>query len=164
MTTLLHLTFTLFAMYIAFVIQVNRGVPASISDSFYILNRRKKGAGYVFTGWCYAIGISTMVMMFELSADAWYQFLGLFAGGGLCFVGTAPLFKSCERLIHYASAATCALAAALWMVFAGYWWVLIPFPFAFLARRNRMFWVEVVLFLAMYATLFMTQLKSYADI
>jgi hypothetical protein len=158
MTSILIISFILFAAYIALIISANRGIPASVSDSFYILNNRKKDAGYIFTAWCFIIGISVMGIIFTLSEGEWFQFLGLFAGGGLCFTGTAPLFKGHERIIHYTSAGICALAAVLWVIFAGCG--LIPPAFALAAipiiRKcgNPMFWAEMALFAGTYAALF----------
>jgi hypothetical protein len=155
MTALLYTSFLLFAAYIAVIIAVNGGVPASISDSFYILNRKKPGLGRLFTLWCDAVGISVMAVMFEFSDGAWFQFLSFFAGTGLCFAGTAPLFKSHEKVIHYASAAVCAVGAAFWTGLMGCYWLLpfiIPAPFA--NRGTRMFWTEMALFVIAYGALF----------
>lgn len=157
MGTVLSISAFVFAAYIASIIAF-QGVPASISDSFYILDRKKKGAGYIFTLWCYAVGFTVMGIMFVFSDGKWYQFLGLFAGGGLCFVGTAPLFKSHERLIHHVSAATCAVSASLWMVFSGYGWLLAAASVIASAvmrkYKNHMFWAEAALFVSMYVALF----------
>jgi hypothetical protein len=159
MEAILFLSFALFTAYIAVVIVVNKGVPASVSDSFYILNSKTEGLGYVFTAWCYAVGISVMAIIFSLSDGEWYQFLGLFAGGGLCFVGTAPLFKGYQETRHYVSASVCAVIAILWMVFAGYYAVplicgLIAVPVIW-KYGNPMFWAEIALFASMYITLFL---------
>jgi hypothetical protein len=158
MTAILIASFILFAAYIATIIAANHGIPASVSDSFYILDGQRKDLGYVFTPWCWAIGGSVMLVMFEISEGEWYQALGLFAGGGLCFAGTAPLFKGHERLIHYTSAAVCALSATLWIIFTGYW--TIPLAFALIATPviqkygNPVFWAETALFLATYLSLY----------
>jgi hypothetical protein len=147
----------LFAAYMAALIALF-GVPESISDSFYLLNGKKKNAGCAFTVWCYAVGASVMAMMFELSSGAWYQFLGLFAGAGLGFVGTAPMFKSHEKLIHSVSASTCAVASLLWMTVAGYWFFpsALILAAAIIAGRfgKALFWTETALFVSMYITLF----------
>jgi hypothetical protein len=158
----LFISFALFAAYIAAVLVVNRGVPASVSDSFYILNAKATGLGYIFTLWCYAIGISVAAMVFDASAGMWYQLLGLFAGGGLCFVGTAPLFKGHERIIHFTSAAVCAITAISWMVFAGYYAVplicTLTIAPAVWKYGNPMFWAEMALFAATYISLYLIQL------
>jgi hypothetical protein len=160
MSIVLYISFAVFVAYIAAIMAVNRSVtgeliPASVSDSFYLLNSKRKGAGYLFTIWCYIIGISVMAMMLDASDGRWFQFLSLFAGGGLCFVGTAPLFKSHERVIHFVSAATCAVASLAWIALMGYWfvpfgWALLIFTFA---RNKYMFWGEIALFNSMYTTL-----------
>jgi hypothetical protein len=165
MTNLLILSFLLFACYTASVVAANRGIPASLSDGFYILNRLRPDLGYVFTLVCYAVGGAVMAALFEFSEGTRFQFLALFAGGGLCFTGAAPLFKSREKLVHCISAAVCAVSSALWLSFAGYWMLLIPLPLiALLARRNRVFWLELAIFITVYVSLFIIKFNSYANI
>jgi hypothetical protein len=163
MSIVLYISFAVYLSYIGAVMAVNKSVageliPASVSDSFYLLNSKKKGAGYLFTIWCYIIGISVMAVMFDASDGRWFQFLSLFAGGGLCFVGTAPLFKAHERTIHFASAGTCAIASLLWIVLMGYWFVPAGFLLSSLftvKSGEYMFWAESALFDSMYVTLFL---------
>jgi hypothetical protein len=150
--TILLVSFITFTAYIVYVV-AKYGIPRSVSDSYYLLGR----CGYVFTGWCWAVALSVAAVMFEQSEGCGYQFLGLFAGGGLAFVGAAPLFRSHEKIIHYCSAGVCALAALVWMAAAGWWYV----PAAFLTvagcvawRFGKVvFWIELGLFCAMYATI-----------
>jgi hypothetical protein len=116
MTTLLILTILLFVAYTALTCCLAGGLPYSYSDSFYAYEARGAGLGYSFTVWCFVTGIAMMAMMLQLSEGQWWQFLGFLAGGGLCFVGAAPLFKSREKVIHSVSAGVCAFAASLWMI------------------------------------------------
>ena len=157
MITVLIISFVIFALYIIELIIVY-GVPYSFSDGFYILNEKKFGLGYLFTIWCFIIAFSVMPIMFHLSEDKWFQFLGLFAGGGLCFVGAAPLFKSHEKTIHETSAIITAIAGIIWIVLSGYWYVpVIAFiTVLYLAYIDKkwMFWGELALFISMYAALF----------
>lgn len=74
MTTLLVFTMSLFLAYIA-IITCEFGWLPSISDSFYKLQERMKGAGYWFTGWCFAVGMLSAALMLDVSAGEWYQFL-----------------------------------------------------------------------------------------
>jgi hypothetical protein len=149
---LYFISLTVFAVYIIYIM-AKFGIPASISDSFYLL----KGKGWMFTIWCYAVAFTVAAMMFTQSKDCWYQFLGLFAGGGLAFVGTAPLFKGHERTVHYVSAGMCAVAALGWMVAAGYRYIPMSFLLASGAATLRfgrpVFWVEIACFASMYVVL-----------
>jgi hypothetical protein len=135
-------------------------IPDSISDSFYLFNIEKRGLGYLFTAWCYIIGISVMALMIDASDGQWFQFLSLFAGGGLCFVGTAPLFKGRERTVHFTGAAVCAASSLVWIVLMGYWFIPVAFSllllFAIIRDGKYTFWAEAALFLSMYTTLFCT--------
>jgi hypothetical protein len=152
---LLFLSLAIWVGYIALTI-IYFGVPTSISESYYKLEKRWK-CGYAFTIWCMLIAFSVAAMMFECSEGKWFQFLGLFAGGGLGFVGAAPLFKSHERTIHYVSAGTCAAASVAWMALMGYWYVPISYLSlgygVSLMNGNRVFWMETALFASMYLTL-----------
>jgi len=153
MITVLFISLVTFTAYIVCII-AKFGVPASISDSFYLLKRQ----GWIFTIWCYAVAFPVAAMMFIQSAGCWYQFLGLFAGGGLAFVGTAPLFKEHERTTHYVSAGTCAVAAMGWMVSVEYWHIPMSFllvsGFATWRFGKPTFWVEIACFASMYIVLF----------
>jgi hypothetical protein len=93
METVLIISFAIFAIYVMYIF-IKYGVRPSLSDSFY-------SAGYLFTGWCFVIGISVTAVMLELSEGKWYQFIAFLAGSGLCLVGAAPRFKAYERTTHY---------------------------------------------------------------
>ena len=156
MSELLIFSFVVFAAYIAAAVLLF-GVPASISDSFYLLEIRHRGLGYVFTLWCLVVALTVSAAMLEVSAGEWWQFLVLLAGGGLAFGGAAPLFKSHERVIHYVSAGVCAVAAVAWMAVCGYWYVPAAglTACATVARRTgrTVFRIETALFLSMYIVL-----------
>jgi hypothetical protein len=156
MITVWITSITLFVAYVTTVLSLF-GIPRSLSESFYLFESRRKGLGYVFTGWCWVMAILVMFMMAEQSEGCWWQFLSLFAGGGLGMVGTAPLFKGHERVIHYVSAGVCALSACAWVTLAGCWYVQLPLlviAFALGGLHSKfLFWVETALFLAMFITL-----------
>jgi hypothetical protein len=152
-----------FALGVAYVgtVLCAFGIPYSLSESFYLLESKRKGLGYVFTGWCWVQAIGVMAMMLHVSQGQWWQFMGLFAGGGLGFVGAAPLFKGHERVIHYASAGVCAVFALAWMAAEGY--VVVPVTgllglLGLLGLRHTgkwLFWTEMTLFISMYVVLWM---------
>lgn len=157
MTTILIISFVVFALYIIGLMIVEKTVPCSFSDGFYILNEKKQGLGYLFTLWCFFIALSVMPVMFHLTDGEWFQFLGLFTGGGLGFVGAAPLFKSHEKTIHYVSASVCAITGFVWMSLSGYWYipVLVFAAVLYPACKDKkwIFWGELALFISMYTVL-----------
>jgi hypothetical protein len=157
MMMLWTVSFALFAVYVAAIVW-QFGVPDSISESFYRLEGRKRNLGCLFTLWCWAVAFTVAAMMFPLSEGQWWQFLGLFAGGGLGFTGTAPLFKSHEKAIHYVSAGVCAVSALAWMILAGYAFVPVivlsgMFILGFQHARQWLFGMETGLFISMYIVL-----------
>lgn len=156
MITLLIVSFAIFALYIAAILYIF-GVPYSISDSHYLLNRLRKNLGILFTIWCFIIAFTVIPIMFEMTDGKWFQFLGLFTGGGLGFVGAAPLFKSHEKTIHYTSAAVCAASALSWMILYGYWYLpaiaIVALIYPAYRDKKWTFWGELVLFASMYTTL-----------
>jgi hypothetical protein len=151
------------AVYITYKISVIRlfGVPASVSETFYLFNDKKNNLGYLFTLWCYLIGISVMIVMTDCSEGTWYQFLSFLSGGALCFVGTAPLFKGHEKVIHYVSASVCAVSALAWMFLDGCWiipfgMILIYLLFSEASGKGRLiFYLESGVFEATYTVLLM---------
>jgi hypothetical protein len=150
MTTLGIILSVVFAIYIMYIV-CRYGIQESISESFY-------HAGWWFTIWCYVEGIGVAALMLSASEGAWYQFLGFFAGAGLCLVGTAPRFKSFEKTTHYVGAGVCAVSALTWMVLAGWWIVptvaLTTAAIATAIRKKYMvFWFEAALFTAQYIVL-----------
>jgi hypothetical protein len=148
METVLIISFAIFAAYILYVFY-RYGARPSLSDSFY-------SAGYLFTGWCFVIGISVTAIMLELSEGKWYQFLAFLAGSGLCLVGAAPRFKDYERVTHYVGAATCAVTALAWMVLFGLWYIpaatlVVAAVLSAKRPRSQLLWFELALFVAAYA-------------
>jgi hypothetical protein len=155
MISVLIPSIAVFVLYMAYVI-LFFGVLPSISESYYRLEKRGK-CGYVFTLWCASIALSVVAMMFQLSDGKWFQFLGVFAGGGLAFVGAAPLFKTHERMIHYAAAGICAVASVAWMALMGVWYcpviILSAQGLVSLKSGNPVFWIESGLFVSVYLAL-----------
>jgi len=159
MELFLVLSAIMFVLYNIVIHHVNKGFPESISNSFYILNGVQKGVGYVFTAWCYMTALAVMMSMFELSQDAWYQFLGLFAGGGLCLVGAAPNYKESEKKIHYTGAGLCAVSAFMYMLLTGYYIVptvcmMIGLILSLVKRKSWLWFLEAFMFISMYIVLF----------
>jgi hypothetical protein len=156
MIPLFIVSFIVFALYITGILAAF-GIPHSISDSFYLMNEKRNNLGYVFTLWCFVVAFSLIPVIFHLAEGEWFQFLGLFACGGLGFVGAAPLFRSHEKTIHYTGAIVCAVTGFSWMALSGYWYspVIALIAVLYPAYRDKKwtFWVELALFVSMYTTL-----------
>lgn len=132
------------------------GIPWSVSDSYYLFERKRKGLGALFTGWTYLAAFPLLVAWLDISES--YQFLPFLACGSLLFVGTAAQFKeSLTDRVHYTSAGICLIAAISWIILHGYWYVpLMTFGFAIGvgARHSKwMYWIEEAAFVATYITL-----------
>lgn len=101
------------------------GIPASISDTYYKLEKRKKGLGWLFSAMCVSTGSFLLPALLELTPDS-YQFTAFLACAGLLFVGAAPQFKlPLTGAVHYGSAAVCVVFSQFWVGLT-VWWVLLP--------------------------------------
>lgn len=157
---MLTTTTILFFAYMAWIVMIEKE-PHSISDSFYVLNKKKKGLGYVFTLWTFVMAIMIMSQIFERTDGMWYQFLGLFAGGGLAFVGAAPAFRGHEKAVHTVSAVVCAVAGLGWMILSGYWYIPLimgAISAIYAVRvRNWLYSGEMALFVSAIVVLYITK-------
>lgn len=163
MNILLTTSIILFIVYLITLFKIDRA-PESISDSFYIFNKHRRGLGHIFTLWCFAIMFLIAPQMFEASDGKWFQFLGLFTSAGLGFVGAAPYFKDHEKTIHTVAAILCASGCFLWIFFMGY--ILIPIIYVSIVvlwvnfnffkgniPDDIILWLEIAMFFSMFTTL-----------
>ena len=85
------------ATYIGFLCHLIKGVPASISETYY-----RGGQGW-FSAVMVAAGFLTAIGVVHITPEPW-QFLGFLQGAGLVFVGAAAHFKSPSvRPVHVAA-------------------------------------------------------------
>lgn len=155
--TLIIISFLVFLAYLVGTVKTF-GLPASISDTYYLLERRRKGLGWLFTAFCWIVAGTLLPAWLDGTPTA-YQFTAFLSSAGLLFVGAAPQFKlSLTGWVHYGAAALCGTSAVLWCILRGYWF--IPFNcfliFGWLALRygKPMFWLELAAFGATYLTIF----------
>lgn len=112
-------------------------IPPSLSDSFYIYDRKKKGLGYIFTGMMFVIALILMMGWLELNDgfNDWrsnFTFLPFFCCASIAFVGAAPAFRSSELEgnVHTIAAKIAAATAIIWVIIQNssvndwYWLVL----------------------------------------
>lgn len=145
----------LLAIYLTITISTF-GVPKSFSDTFYLLENKEQGLGYLFSIVCFSVGILAIIAMYE--AAPMLAGIAFGAGASLGFVGAAPIFRAQDSKVHIAAALTCALFAILYIVLSGFALLLIAtIVSAYYIGRNNdniIFWLEMSLF----ATLFISVL------
>lgn len=121
MITLVILSMIVLAGYTAAVCIKTKGIPYSISATYYSLNHK------LIFGAC-----MTMTAMFlfpavwELSTTFTMRLLSISACAGLIGVGLAPDFRdSWVNKIHCWSAALTLVSSQLWVGCTSFWWILI---------------------------------------
>lgn len=149
------LSLILLTIYIMYAVSVC-GVPWSLSDTYYQLNKRGRPA------WLFQVA---MIIPAMLLMPVWLdcssgnlQFLAFLSCGGLMFVGTAPLFKEeFQGRVHYTGTAISGIAAILWLCLSEMWWLpATTFPVAgiiMLRYRKWLFWAEMAAFVCAYVGL-----------
>lgn len=143
--------------YLIYAVRVC-GVPASVSDTYYILLRKRRPA------WLFQLA---MILTGGLLLPAWLeaspenlQFLAFLACGALIFVGAAPSFKvGHERVIHIAATVVSGLSTLAWEVASGYWIVpaimlAVAVPYG-VYKRRVLFFVELAAFASAYICVYL---------
>lgn len=173
--TLIVVSLVIFLVYVAGTC-LYFGVPASISDTYYKLERRRKRLGWLFTAMCWLVGGLLLPALLDITPES-YQFTAFLAFAGLIFVGAAPQFKlSLTGAVHYGAAAVCVVFSQIWVGLAA-WWVLLPVWIGFIGYilyemfrysefsngyvyfldGKPMFWIEIVAMVATYLAIFLTK-------
>lgn len=164
--TLVIISLLIIAAYTAAVCIKQKGVPYSISATFYKLQHP-----YWFMAAMWATAGLLMPIALETSKPG-TEFLAFLACAGMIFVGAAPNFREdLEGKVHMSGAVVCVVASQLWVAF-NCWWVLFPIWLAYLTytivsitrqkqgvflykflQTKPMFWVEVAALSATYVAI-----------
>lgn len=171
LNTCLYLVLTSLAIFLAYNIGiiVKLGLPWSLSESFYRLQKVKKGFGYFFTAMMFSMALTLLPAWLELGevVSSWSTYMNVLAfitAGALCFVGSAPAYRDnvLESKVHDISAKTCAAAALVWCLATCWQIMYIPIGVAGLValvawltktfKSSRDYWLEMMCFGATYAT------------
>ncbi|WP_195372988.1 hypothetical protein [Parabacteroides leei] len=152
--TLTIISLAIFLIYLVGIIHFF-GIPYSISDTYYLLERRSKNLEWIFTAMCWTVTGFLIPDWFDITSDK-LQFTVFFSCAGLLFVGTAPQFKlPLTKTVHYSAAAICCTFSQIWVIFSGMWYLsFISFAiFLTIAYKYKrwMFWIEIAAFTATYA-------------
>lgn len=126
---LIFASIAIFLLYIGSMVFMF-GVPWSISNTYYLLEEKRKGLGWLFTVFCYGVGVFLLPGWLNVTPEG-YQFTCFLSAAGLAFVGTAAQFKeSLTNAVHYTAAVICCLFSQIWCFAAGFWWLsLLSFAF-----------------------------------
>lgn len=162
MNTLLIIISLLITVAFLGIITYLFGVLWSISESFYRLEKRRKGSGILFTLWTFLAGFPLAYAWFNISKGQSFQFLVFFACGSLMMLGAASQFRQkMTDKVHYISAAICVASALAWLILAGFWFIplitfMICIPIA-IADGKWIFWIEIAALVATFTTLLMIE-------
>ena len=164
-TALTILSALLIATYTAAVCIKGKGVPYSISETYYKIEHKLWfGATMVFTA------CLLMPAILEVTPGS-YQFTAFLACAGMIATGIAPNFrKGIEKKIHTTGAVLCLVFSQVWVGLTCPWMLLVwvgylvytivmmiknwngYFTGTFLGTKT-MFWVEITALLTTYVTL-----------
>ena len=169
------IAYFIFWIYTASIIRMF-GIPDSYSNTFYLLNEKRKGLVILFPLMSAMVVFLVMPNWFVLSDSILSNFTWLcfFAGGGLLMVAASPFFKEQSKecgsalknliyrsfngqgLVHTIGALVAMISSVTWMLLAEYYIILIAWfimtlilMFVFKIRKqisNITFWVEFLIF------------------
>lgn len=162
--TIFSFSLVTFISYVLYVLRSLKQIPASLSETYYKLNRKNRG-GWMFVTTLFICGCSLLPLWLEFSPEN-IQFLVFFSSASILFVASAPEYEQPLTVsVHYVAAVICCLSAILWCLLSGYWLVVvlvfglasIPVIKSFI---NLVFWVEIATFLSVYIVLAMLIYQS----
>lgn len=161
MNTLLFTSAAIFIVYIITILVIF-GIPPSISETYYLVEEKRKGLGVIFTFSLWAIGF-ILLPYWVLHSPENTQFLAFLAASGIILTGAAKEFKGYERAAHFVGATTSAAASLLWLILNSlFLYPLIILPIvciiAIINRQNWLFWLEIGTFTSLFSALILTNL------
>ena len=142
-----------------------KGVPYSISETFYRLEHKLWFGATMFL----TAGL-LMPAILEVTPES-YQFTAFLACGGMFLIGVAPNFREgIERPIHVAGAILCLVFSQVWVALTCPWFLLVWIVYVIYTvvmmachvtdralsdflRTKPMFWVEVTALVVTYMVL-----------
>lgn len=154
MNILLIVSMVIALGYLCLSVGVTRGIPVSLSATYYTLG----GRGWMFQTVMAAVGFTLLPVWLSASAVGceWMAFLSC---AGLLFCAAAPCFRlKLEGAVHYSSAVVCCVCAVLWQITEGCRDVTLCCGFLalMLSLQNRekyMWWIEAAVIASVYLNL-----------
>lgn len=148
--------YALFAFVLAYTVYVcyrQKGIPESLSATYYLL----EGHGWLTQLVFILTGFLLLPGWLAESVES-LQFLAFLACASLVFVGCAPMFKlPLEGAVHYTSAAVCCISSVLWVILMGYYPTVICCAFigfmGYVRFGQYMWWLEMAVIGMVFASL-----------
>lgn len=154
---ILIISFLLLISYLYMVTKINKELPPSISEGYYVLINKSKRLEPLFFFFMCGIGLTFLIYGLDKFGELPYSFLIFLAGAGLCFVGTASQFKEdFVRKVHVVAALICGISITLWTGIHGSPFIFVSFLTIFalifyLDKRRFVLWLELLAFANAYA-------------
>ena len=159
MMTLLIIAIILTLAYNAVLIVRNKGIPPSLSHSFYIFGGNPKG--FIFYGYLVAMFFLLIIPMIEETPEQW-EWLPFIALASLGFTGAAADFFDIKqtKTVHIVAASIAGLFSVLWAIVVGYWYLTVIFAIvssiiACINQKSKIYWFEMGGFALVFLTLFL---------
>lgn len=143
--------------YLIWVAIRNGGFPISLSETYYILQKEKKG-------WMFQLVLATSSLLIlptwiSVTPES-YKFLAFLSVASTLFVSAAPKFmESLESSVHYVSAVIACVTACIWCILqpeAMYTLPLLVIAIAFTIKTPRSWglYVELLMLTSVVVILF----------
>lgn len=165
MIYLVLLSIVIIAAYVTAVCIKGKGVPNSISATFYALEHK---LWFGATMWLTAGLLMPAILEMSSEPSEWAAFL---ACGGMLLVGVSPNFQEdLEGHVHTIGAIMCLLFSQLWVAFNDPWFLMVWIGYviptiyytikdyqgslkeAFMGTKP-MFWLEIFALISTYAAI-----------
>lgn len=131
----------------------HRGVPPSISDSYYRVD-----AKWLFPVVIATAGLTALIPIMEHTPES-YRFVAFFIVAAILFIAASPAFKEdMVRNVHVGAASILGLASLVWLILTiGMPWIAVACIIIGIVKRKQLvFWIEVGLLYNLYVALIQT--------
>ncbi|GMO69345.1 MAG: hypothetical protein Nk1A_8400 [Endomicrobiia bacterium] len=148
------------------MIYVLFGIPVSISQTFYLLQAKYEGTGFIFTWWLLFLALLVEILVLALNISLISNIIMTIATICLTITAFTPFYHSPEEKdIHPIAAAIAIVFSIIWTVLLGYWLIplLVICGTAFMARNSKSmtFYIENSAFISLFTALYLYILGSH---
>lgn len=143
---------------------------SSISESFYMFEKKKSGLGVLFWGWSTVTALTLLPLWLEVTPEG-FQFLAFLSSVSLIAVGCVPKYRDEHSKLHPLFTGLSLILAIIWSSLIGM--IIVPILCLFLTalviflfnikrfkkhgiketlnQASFMFWMELAAFNSMYS-------------